>query len=45
MLLHSQVDPFPLQKWLGDAGTEGTALYLHADLTRLRAAVASHPMA
>jgi site-specific recombinase XerD len=45
MLLHSQVDLFSLQKLLGHASIESTALYLHVDLTRLRAAVASHPMA
>jgi site-specific recombinase XerD len=45
MLLHSQVDLFSLQKLLGHASIESTAIYLHVDLTRLRAAVASHPMA
>ena len=45
MLLHSQVDLFSLQKLLGHASIESTAVYLHVDLTRLRAAVASHPMA
>lgn len=45
MLLHSQVDLFSLQKLLGHASIESTAVYLHVDLTRLRAAVASHPLA
>jgi site-specific recombinase XerD len=45
MLLHSQVDLFSLQKLLGHASIESTAFYLHVDMTRLRAAVASHPMA
>ena len=45
MLLHSQVDLFSLQKLLGHASIESTAIYLHVDMTRLRAAVASHPMA
>jgi site-specific recombinase XerD len=45
MLLHSQVDLFSLQKLLGHASIESTTTYLHVDLTRLRAAVASHPMA
>ena len=45
MLLHSQVDLFSLQKLLGHASIESTAVYLHVDMTRLRAAVASHPMA
>ncbi|MBP8951707.1 MAG: tyrosine-type recombinase/integrase [Armatimonadetes bacterium] len=45
MLLHSQVDLFSLQKLLGHSSIESTAVYLHVDMTRLRAAVASHPMA
>lgn len=45
MLLHSQVDLFSLQKLLGHASIESTAIYLHVDMTRLRAAVAGHPMA
>ena len=45
MLLHSQVDLFSLQKLLGYASIESAAIYLHVDMTRLRAAVASHPMA
>lgn len=45
MLLHSQVDLFSLQKLLGHASIESTAIYLHVDMTRLRAAMASHPMA
>lgn len=45
MLLHSQVDLFSLQKLLGHASIESTTIYLHVDMTRLRAAVASHPMA
>jgi len=44
-ILHSQVDLFSLQKLLGHSSIESTAIYLHVDLTRLRAAVASHPMA
>jgi site-specific recombinase XerD len=45
MLLHSQVDLFSLQKLLAHASIETTAVYLPVDLTRLRAVVASHPMA
>lgn len=44
MLLHSQVDLISLQRLLGHASIESTAIYLHVDMTRLREAVDAHPM-
>lgn len=44
MLLHRQVDLISLQRLLGHASIESTAIYLHVDMTRLREAVAAHPM-
>lgn len=44
MLLHRQVDLISLQRLLGHASIESTAIYLHVDMTRLREAVDAHPM-
>jgi len=44
MLLHNQVDLISLQRLLGHASIESRAIYLHVDMTRLRAAVNAHPM-
>ncbi len=45
MLLHSQVDLFSLQTLLGHWSIESTAIYLHADLSELSAAVGSRSTA